>query len=60
MGVEKRSKLNQENEIPIHDQFSHAMRAFEYWCVNYKETTNNLDAQVAQRMAQARSSEDWL
>lgn len=60
MGVEKRSKLNQENEIPIHDQFSHAMRAFEYWCVNYKETTNNLDKQVAQRMAQIRSSEDWL
>lgn len=60
MGVEKRSKLNQENEIPIHDQFSHAMRAFEYWCVNYRETTNNLDRQVAQRMAQIRSSEDWI
>lgn len=38
MGVEKRSKLNQENEIPIHDQYSHAMRAFEYWCVNYSDT----------------------
>ncbi len=60
MGVEKRSKLNQENEVPIHDQFSHAMRAFEYWCVNYKETTNNLDRDVAQRMARIRSSEDWL
>lgn len=60
MGVEKRSKLNQENEIPIHDQFSHAMRAFEYWCVNYKETTNNLDTQVARRMARIRSSEDWI
>lgn len=60
MGVEKRSKLNQENEVPIHDQFSHAMRAFEYWCVNYKETTNNLDREVAQRMARIRSSEDWL
>lgn len=25
---------NQENEIPIHDEFSHGMRAFEYWVVN--------------------------
>lgn len=36
MGVEKRSKLNFENEIPIHDEFSHAMRAFEYFCVNIR------------------------
>ena len=26
--------VNQENENPIHDQWSHGMRAFEYWCVN--------------------------
>lgn len=26
--------INQENEIPIHDRWSHAMRAFEYWAVN--------------------------
>ncbi len=26
--------MNQENEKPIHDKWSHAMRAFEYWCVN--------------------------
>lgn len=26
--------INQSNEIPIHDQFSHAMRAFEYYCWN--------------------------
>lgn len=25
---------NQENELPIHDEFSHAMRALEYWAVN--------------------------
>jgi len=36
MGVEKRSKLNFENEVPIHDEFSHAMRAFEYFCVNIR------------------------
>ena len=29
--------INQSNEIPVHDQFSHAMRAFEYWGVNYRE-----------------------
>lgn len=31
----KETSVNQENEIPIHDQYSHAMRAFEYWAVNY-------------------------
>jgi hypothetical protein len=25
---------NQENELPIHDEFSHAMRALEYWAIN--------------------------
>ncbi len=33
--------VNQENEIPIHDKWSHAMRAFEYWAVNVNETFNN-------------------
>lgn len=32
--TEKRSALNKENEIPIHDEWSHAMRALEYYCVN--------------------------
>jgi hypothetical protein len=27
---------NQSNEIPIHDKFSHGMRSFEYWAVNYR------------------------
>lgn len=26
--------INQSNEIPIHDEFSHALRAFEYYCWN--------------------------
>lgn len=30
----KEGARNQENELPIHDEYSHAMRAFEYWCVN--------------------------
>ena len=29
--------INQENEIPIHDRWSHALRAFEYWAVNVEE-----------------------
>lgn len=29
--------VNQENEIPIHDRWSHGMRAFEYWAVNVKD-----------------------
>lgn len=33
--TKKETAVNQENENPIHDQYSHAMRAFEYWCVNY-------------------------
>jgi phage terminase large subunit len=27
--------VNQSNEIPKHDQFSHCMRALEYYCWNY-------------------------
>lgn len=32
----KDTARNQENEIPIHDEFSHAMRALEYYAVNVK------------------------
>lgn len=28
------SLVNQENENPIHDEYSHALRAFEYYCWN--------------------------
>ena len=38
--TEKRSKLNKENEIPIHDEYSHAMRALEYYVVNVKDVSN--------------------
>lgn len=30
----KEGARDQGNEQPIHDEYSHAMRAFEYWCVN--------------------------
>lgn len=34
---------DRSNEIPIHDEFSHGMRAFEYWCVNTaKEPKTNI------------------
>lgn len=33
----KETVRNQENEIPIHDEFSHAMRALEYYAVNVKD-----------------------
>jgi len=29
--------VNQENELPIHDRWSHGMRAFEYWAVNVED-----------------------
>lgn len=31
------SLVNQSNETPIHDEFSHGMRAFEYYCWNVFE-----------------------
>jgi len=37
----KENVRNQENEIPIHDEFSHAMRALEYYAVNIKDIGNN-------------------
>jgi len=33
-------KRNQENEIPIHDEYSHAMRALEYYAVNIKDISH--------------------
>ena len=33
----KETARNQENELPIHDEYSHAMRALEYYVVNVKD-----------------------
>ncbi len=30
--AKKENAINQSNEIPMHDQYSHGARAFEYWC----------------------------
>ncbi len=35
--TKKDTSVNQSNEIPIHDQYSHSMRAFEYYCWNLNE-----------------------
>lgn len=44
----KSTLRNQENEIPIHDEYSHAMRSLEYWCVNYFELfpTKQINKQI--------------
>jgi hypothetical protein len=39
------------NEIPVHDQYSHAMRALEYWVINY---ANVIGLQTTQ------SEPDWV
>ena len=45
--IKPETAINQENEIPIHDEYSHAMRAFEYWCVNWGDTKPKEKAVVA-------------
>lgn len=35
--------VNQENELPIHDKWSHGMRAFEYWGVNADDAISDDD-----------------
>lgn len=35
--VKRDNLVNQSNEIPIHDQYSHCMRALEYYFWNYKQ-----------------------
>lgn len=38
----KGASLNQSNEIPVHDEFSHAMRGLEYYCWNTTDQTKRL------------------
>lgn len=39
----KETVIDQSNEIPIHDEFSHAMRALEYYCWNIAEPHSRID-----------------
>jgi hypothetical protein len=34
--TKKETVINQSNEIPLHDEYSHAMRALEYYAVNIR------------------------
>ena len=34
------------NEIPVHDQYSHAMRALEYWVINYVNVIGSTEVQT--------------
>lgn len=40
--------INQSNEVPIHDEWSHGMRAFEYWCWNYNRMQSTKKIQKTQ------------
>jgi hypothetical protein len=57
------SLVNQSNEIPIHNEFSHGMRAFEYYCWNVFEkgagaiTTNQLSQQAKSPIIMVDSKE---
>lgn len=42
----KDTARNQENELPIHDEFSHAMRALEYYAVNIKDVRPKARRQI--------------
>ena len=39
---DKSGQLNESNEIPIHDEFSHAMRAWEYYCWNTRDPRQDI------------------
>jgi phage terminase large subunit len=34
---EKKSKINRSKEVPVHDEFSHGMRALEYYATNVSD-----------------------
>lgn len=40
--TKKENTINQSNEIPIHDEYSHAMRAIEYYFVNIDQISTPL------------------
>jgi len=53
----KENVVNQSNEKPIHDEFSHAMRALEYYFVNYKGTDGKAASLAVLRNKKAQ--EKW-
>lgn len=45
----KETAINQENEIPIHDEYSHGMRMLEYYVANYGDVPVRERKQVVGR-----------
>lgn len=41
--------INQSNEVPIHDEYSHGMRAFEYYCWNTTFATKILEQSPSEK-----------
>jgi hypothetical protein len=41
----KESLLNQSNEVPVHDEYSHCMRALEYYFWNLHEPSKKLESE---------------
>ncbi len=56
----KESAVNQSNEIPIHDQYSHAMRALEYYFVNKTESGDIFAEYKNQAQGQIRRDPSWM
>ena len=48
---------NQSNEIPIHDEWSHGMRAFEYWVANTSKTKSPT---IKKRMTAEQETLNWI
>lgn len=48
----KESAPNQSNEIPMHDQYSHGARAFEYYC--YERDSTGVQQQIARPKREKR------
>lgn len=59
---------NQSNEIPIHNEYSHGARAFEYWCWNYAPPDQemvgvkkvNTGQRILDRIEENRKARDYL
>jgi len=55
------TNFNQSNELPIHDEWSHGMRAFEYWVINSANLLSHDRSRVLNTVLahNQQSSKDW-
>lgn len=49
----KETAINQSNEVPLHDQYSHGARAFEYYCWNANMTGVSVAEQPPNRYSES-------